>query len=312
MTDSAVAKIQDSKITTAQAGQALLFNNMPEVMRGAELMASAKNMVPDHLRNNPGGCMAIIMQAQRWGMDPFAVAQKTHIVNGNLGYEAQLVNAVLKSSGSIKGRFHYEYRGEGGGLECRAGAIPAGESEVVWTEWLRLSDIKTQNSPLWKVNPRQQIAYLQSKNWARLYCPEAILGVYTPDELQAGSGEPKDITPPPEPDAGAAPRTESVKRRLLADEEDAEDAVTEPVGEEPAAQEPEPEPEEPAQDAVTFAQVAEAIRTADKLEKLAAIGNVMVPEFLGYGDNAQFKDELTDLYKARQAELKAIADEQKQ
>jgi hypothetical protein len=38
------------------------------------------------------------MQAAQWGMNPFAVAQKTHVVNGTLGYEAQLVNAVVSSS----------------------------------------------------------------------------------------------------------------------------------------------------------------------------------------------------------------------
>ena len=40
-------------------------------------------------------------------MNPFAVAQKTHVVNGSLGYEAQLVNAVVQASGAIDGRFHY-------------------------------------------------------------------------------------------------------------------------------------------------------------------------------------------------------------
>jgi hypothetical protein len=40
------------------------------------------------------------------------VAQKTHLVNGVLGYEAQLVNAVISSSNAIVGRFHYEYEGD--------------------------------------------------------------------------------------------------------------------------------------------------------------------------------------------------------
>ena len=40
-------------------------------------------------------CMAVTLQALQWNMSPFAVAQKTHLVNGTLGYEAQLVNAVF-------------------------------------------------------------------------------------------------------------------------------------------------------------------------------------------------------------------------
>jgi hypothetical protein len=37
---------------------------------------------------------------------------------------------------------------------------------------------------LWKTAPKQQIAYLAVKYWARLYCPEVILGVYSPDEVE--------------------------------------------------------------------------------------------------------------------------------
>jgi len=168
--------------------------SMGQVYRFAELMASGTVTTPKHLQGKPSDCMAVVMQSMRWGMDPFVVAQKTHVVNGNLGYEAQLVNAVLQSSGAIVGRFHYEYHGEGNALQCRVGAIPAGESDVVWNEWLKISDITTKNSPLWKTNPKQQMGYLQVKNWGRAYAPGAILGVYTADELMDIPPE-KEINP---------------------------------------------------------------------------------------------------------------------
>jgi hypothetical protein len=77
-----------------------------------ELMAAGKSTMPTHLQGKPADCTAIAMQAFQWGMNPFAVAQKTHLVNGTLGYEAQLVNAVISSSTAIEGRFHYEYGGD--------------------------------------------------------------------------------------------------------------------------------------------------------------------------------------------------------
>ena len=164
---------------------AMMFGtgNLERAMQVAEAMASAKVSVPNHLRGNPGDCLAIVMQATQWGMNPFAVAQKTHLVNGTLGYEAQLVNAVIQNSGAIKGRFHYEYKGEGDQMECRVGAVIAGENDITWGEWLASRHVTTKNSPLWKTNPKQQLGYLQIKNWSRAYCPGAILGVYTVDEL---------------------------------------------------------------------------------------------------------------------------------
>lgn len=163
---------------------------MNALMEFSNLMARGSVTVPKHLQGKPADCMAIMLQAMRWRMDPYIVGGKTHLVNGNLGYEAQLVVAVLKNSGAVKGRPHYEWRGEGNNLECRAGFVPAGEEAIVWTEWLSISGITTKNSPLWKANPKQQFGYLQARNWARLYAPDALLGVYTDDELQVVPAQP--------------------------------------------------------------------------------------------------------------------------
>jgi len=180
---------------TSTSGLVLDIRNMDSMMRAAEMMANGRATVPKHLQGNPSDCMAVIMQAMQWNMNPFVVAQKTHLVNGQLGYEAQLVNAVVQATGAIVGRFHYEYRGEGPRLECRVGAIIAGEQEITWNEWLAAGDVTTKNSPLWKTNPKQQLGYLQVKNWARAYTPGALLGVYSVDELQDAPLRERDITP---------------------------------------------------------------------------------------------------------------------
>lgn len=191
--------IQDSRTSSL----ALITNdgNMTRLMSLAKMMASSKVTVPKHLQGSEGDCMAIIIQATNWGMNPFAVAQKTHLVNGVLGYEAQLVNAVIGESGAIVGGFEYEYRGEGLSLECRVGAVMRGKSAITWGQWLRNGDVTTRNSPLWKTNPAQQLGYLQVKNWGRQYAPGAILGVYTTDELEVVPM--KDVTPQPESPAPA-------------------------------------------------------------------------------------------------------------
>ena len=168
---------------TSPAAVMLNPTSMNALVAFADMMSKSAITVPQHLQGKPADCLAIAMQAAQWGMNPFAGAQQTHVVSGRLGYEAQLVNAVITSSRAIEGTFRYEFRGTGQDLECRVGATPRGEAGIVWGEWLRIGDVKTRNSPLWQVNPKQQLGYLQVKNWARLYCPGAILGVYTDDEL---------------------------------------------------------------------------------------------------------------------------------
>lgn len=197
------------------------MNNM---YRLAETMAGGKATVPQHLQGNVADCMAIVMQSALWRMNPFAVAQKTHVVSGTLGYEAQLVNAVVKHSGSVQGAFHYEFFGDWSkvignfitktnqngkpyqapnwtptdekGLGVKVFNTLAGETEPRPLELL-LSQAQVRNSTLWASDPKQQLAYLAVKRWARLYCPEAILGVYSADELEAERPE-RDITPQPE------------------------------------------------------------------------------------------------------------------
>ncbi len=171
-------------------------------------MALGKATVPAHLAGKPADCLAIALQAAQWGMNPYAVAQKTHLVNGTLGYEAQLVNAVITSSTAVQGRFKYEYGGDWGkfkpgaanaanerGLFVRVGAVLRGETEITWGGPLYLEFVTTRNSPLWKTAPKQQLAYLAVKYWARLYCPDVILGVYTPDEFEPAQRAERDVTP---------------------------------------------------------------------------------------------------------------------
>lgn len=199
-------------LTTPQNGQIAhltAFDIMmnPEIMdrfeRIASVMASSKFAVPKHLQGNTGDCLAIIMQSAQWQMDPFAVAQKTHQINGVLGYEAQLVNAVITNRAPITGRLNFEWYGDWAKIN--------GKEDKSWDKgikvWATLKgetspreiDISmgqvgsVRNSPLWVSDPRQQLAYLAIKRWSRLYTPDVILGVYTPDEI--AEREELDVTP---------------------------------------------------------------------------------------------------------------------
>lgn len=204
-TDNQTQKIDNISILT----NGELFNRLLKI---SEVMANSGNFVPEHYRGKPDSCMAVVMQAARWGMDPFAVAQKTFIVgnSGVLGYEAQLVNAVINTMAPTKDRIHFEWFGawenivgrfvektssqnkkyiapgwnlkDEAGVGVRAWATLKGESEPRELV-LMLSQAQVRNSTLWATDPRQQLAYLAVKRWARLYCPDVILGVYTADEI---------------------------------------------------------------------------------------------------------------------------------
>lgn len=189
----------------------------PQIMQSldtfAAMMAGGVATVPSHLRKNKADCMAIVMQAAQWGMNPYAVAQKTHLTQGGqLGYEAQLVNAVITANGPFVGRPDYEFIGDwekilgkvaerqsdkGGkyyvadwnktdetGLGVIISATLKGEDEPRKIT-LMLSQCYPRFSTQWATDPQQQISYAGLKKFARRFCPDVILGVYTIDEIEA-------------------------------------------------------------------------------------------------------------------------------
>ncbi|EMX0849470.1 recombinase RecT [Pluralibacter gergoviae] len=179
---------------------------LDRLVRFADLMANSKATVPQHLAGKPADCLAVTMQAAQWGMNPFAVAQKTHVVNGTLGYDAQLVNAVVSSSNLLSTRLNYRWDGDWSkvngksdkspSLTVTVSAVLKGESEPRELT-ISMAQAGVRNSPLWEQDPRQQLAYLCVKRWARLHAPDVLLGVYTPDELQEAAPKvERDITPP--------------------------------------------------------------------------------------------------------------------
>lgn len=366
-------------ISSASAGALLMSTeHMNRLEKVADLMASGKTTVPQHLRGSKGDCFAICLQSMQWGMNPFAVAQKTHLVNGTLGYEAQLVAAVINSSGVVLDRFHFEWFGEWEkivgqfkevvsqtkkddngnpkkyivpawnqaderGLGVKVWATLRGETQPrVLT--LLLTQARTRNSTLWAEDPKQQIAYLVQKRWARLYAPDVILGVYTRDELEQGGEtfmgaadmvQPGEDAPPPSSTASHVEDPKPPEKHAFYPQADFDKNLTAWVGVVMSGRKTidmmltfigakaalSPEQQQAFKDAVKAAQKASAEDVAAKdapqvsVEKLvhdmkAAASMDQLCEVAALGDaitDPAVRAQLDQVFDARAAELKAQA-----
>ena len=211
--DKEEMKVEETTAIAKTDGHSAISNLMPqnfsEVLRFGEMLSKSK-LVPEHLQGKPDDCGLVVIQAVRWGMDPLAVAQKTHLVSGTVGYEAQLVNSVISASRVTKERIQYDFYGDWSkvigntaekegkygkyrvlastpkdelGCGVKVWATLKGEEKPRVLDLL-LTQALTRNSTLWASDPKQQLAYLAVKKWARLHIPEVMLGVYTVDELE--------------------------------------------------------------------------------------------------------------------------------
>ena len=158
------------------------------VERLATVMAKCGTM-PAHLQGKPSDCFRVVVQAAKWRMDPFAVAECTSVVHGRLCFEGKLVAAVLQSMGAIVGRLDYDINGSGQQAQITVTGTPKGGRPQSLTgtvkQWRTHTKKDGREIPnAWDSMPETMLVYRGTRQWARLYAPEAILGVYTPDEVE--------------------------------------------------------------------------------------------------------------------------------
>lgn len=211
MTGTAVAtrdndklSLQSVGIDPTSGGGNLSPRSLGEVVTFATVMARSQHAIPKHLRENPGACLAVSMQALRWQMDPFALAAKSYNIKDQIAYEAQAVAAAVNTLAPLKSRPRIEFDGEGDNRTCTVTADFKDGSTHSYTS-PPIRQIPTKNSPLWKGDPDQQLGYYSVRSFARRHCPEVILGVYTPDEIDHAVPL-RDVTPAP---AGIRARLEA-------------------------------------------------------------------------------------------------------
>lgn len=159
------------------------FNQM---LRSAQML-SQTSIIPQSYQGKPQDCFVAIEMAGRIGVSPMMVMQNMYVVKGKPSWSGQACTALINACGRFRDIRHI-YTGEKGtdsrGCYVKAIRIEDGE-EVCGTE-VTMSMAKaegwTSNSK-WKNMPELMLAYRASAFFARVNCPEALMGVQTTEEI---------------------------------------------------------------------------------------------------------------------------------
>jgi hypothetical protein len=183
--------------------------DLAQLVDVAKTMASAREAVPAHMRNNNGMCLAILEMAKEWGFRAYGVANLCYITNDRMGFEAQLWVAVANQHGNLMQRLRPTYQGVGDERVCIVRGHFKGEvdpceyrSPTIAKLIARLPNRRDGQgkggSPLWFSDPDQQQWYYSARAFVRRYCPHIMLGIFGTDELQDGDyqgfEQAKDVT----------------------------------------------------------------------------------------------------------------------
>ncbi len=186
---------ENRMVVIDQSGDANLMDTarFEQLQRISSTLASAA-FTPKHLQGKIiqetiANCFRVVNQAFRWGMDPFAVADETYVVQGKLGYQGKLVASVINTRSNLKSRLRCEYSGDGDGRTVKViGQFANEDTERDIT--LSVAQAKTANQ-MWTKDPDQKLYYSGVVKWARRHCPEVIMGVLTDDDVERIADKPK-------------------------------------------------------------------------------------------------------------------------
>lgn len=178
-----------------------------EHMQRIAVLMARTSMIPDCLKmsgDEPlddatvvANCFMVVNQADRWRMDPFAVAQCCSVVHGRLMYEGKLVAAVLEANLGVRLKYTFDNKPEKQLGVIVSGTIP-GEYEARMIggsveRWHRGPKSPWANPLDWQ----RQLRYMGAREWARAHAPSLMLGVVSQEEAEAFTSQHAmmDVTP---------------------------------------------------------------------------------------------------------------------
>lgn len=183
-------------------------NYVPTIWNNKEMMNAAyqaanllskTDMIPAAYRGKPGNCFIAIDMAARMNVSPLLVMGMLNIVQGNAGWNGQGCIALINNCGRFTPINFEEELKPDGYFSCIAYATDKASGEVLKSTKVDRTLAQAcgwldKNGSYWKKMPQQMARYRAAAFFARAYCPDALMGLYTDDELRDISGNYSDGT----------------------------------------------------------------------------------------------------------------------
>ena len=157
-----------------------------QLLRAANML-SQTSIIPATYQGKPYDCFVALEMATRMGVSPLVVMQNMYVVKGKPAWAGQACTMFINSCGKFTGVKHV-YTGEKGtdsrGCYVTATRISDGVqvNGVEVTIAMAKAEGWTSNTK-WRNMPELMLAYRASAFFARVHCPEALMGVQLVDEI---------------------------------------------------------------------------------------------------------------------------------
>ncbi len=162
-----------------------------QLLRAADML-SKTTMVPQGYQGKPQDCFLALEIAGRMGLSPLAVMQNMYMVKGKPSWAGQACMMLINSCGKFRD-VRPVYTGTKGKDDrgCYIQAVRINDGEVVQGTEVTLKMAAAEGwatNSKWRNMPEQMLAYRAASFFARVYCPEALMGAQTVEEVEDVSG----------------------------------------------------------------------------------------------------------------------------
>ena len=180
-----------------QNGALDIWSN-PEAMNVAKKNAvtlSNSGLVPQNYQGNPSNCLIALDMANRMGVSPLFVMQNLYIVKGKPSWSGQACMSLIRNNPDftdVEPVYFGEKGTDGRGCYIKATMLQSGKT-ITGTE-VTLGMAKAEgwtNNPKWRNMPDLMLGYRAAAFFARIYCPNALMGFQTSEEVEDVGAKPK-------------------------------------------------------------------------------------------------------------------------
>lgn len=175
-------------------------------MRGAMALTQS-DLVPAMYRTSPGGpsklanCMIALDMANRMGLPPLMVMQNMYVVQGKPSWSGQACMTMIRNCGEFD-EVRPEYTGERGkdtwGCAVKAKRRTTGETVTgpeVTIDMAKKEGWYSKGGSKWQTMPELMLAYRAAAFFARIHCPEALMGMQLREEVEDAGGKREVVDP---------------------------------------------------------------------------------------------------------------------
>ena len=157
-----------------------------QLLRAANML-SQTSIIPATYQGKPQDCFVALEMATRMGVSPLVVMQNMYVVKGKPAWAGQACTMFINSCGKFAGVKHV-YTGEKGtdSRGCYVTAIRISDGVQVNGVEVTIAMAKAEgwtSNTKWRNMPELMLAYRASAFFARVHCPEALMGVQLVDEI---------------------------------------------------------------------------------------------------------------------------------